>query len=710
VREPRPERRASVREFHGRTLSDPYDWLRDPDDPEVLKHLTAENAYTEAATAHLEPLRQRLFDEISARTEQTDMSVPDHIVDTAGRAWWVYARTAAGADHPTYHRAPAADQDSVPDMSRTVPGEELLLDLNRVAAAHEYTALGDFEISPDGTRLLWSVDTVGDELYTVHVRNLATMIDLESISETAGACWLGDDHVVWLEPDDALRPWRAWRHLVGADPDADSVLVSEPDERFWLGAGTSRDRNWLILSSVGKTTTQQWLLPLADPAGTPWIVCPRREGLDYDVEPAGDRLFVLHNANVADFEIAQAPLTPAEPTAWHTVVKGVPGQRILGVDAYAGWVVVHRRIDGVPRGLIYPRTATGDLGEPAPIGPTDDRVVVTPDDADAYDTDRIRIVTESYVMPAQVDELSLDTGSLRTLKRRHILPDPDGRAFRPQHYRQARTAAIAPDGVSVPISLVSAVTTVGPAPCLVYAYGAYETSLDPGFSVSRLSLLDRGVVVAYAHVRGGGEGGRGWYEAGRREHKDTTFTDLTACVAHLVAAGIADPDRIALRGFSAGGLTVGAALNLAPGLVAAAHVGVGFLDPLTDMLDPDLPLTITERDEWGDPLADPEVYERIAAYAPYGNVRAERYPAILATASLHDQRVSYAESAKWVAAIRDVSVRAPGRPVLLKTDLTSGHAGASGRYQGWRDEAYELAWLLDRLGAGQASTPGAPAA
>lgn len=698
--EPICDRRDSVREHHGHRFTDPYDWLRDSDDPAVLAHLTAENEHTDAVTARLESLRRRLYDEVAARTEQTDMSVPDHTVDTGGRAWWVFARTAEGADHPAYHRAPATSEDDVPDRSAPVPGEQLLLDVNAEARGHDYLGLGDFELSPDGTRLLWSADTMGDELYTVRVRDVATMRDIDEIADTAGACWIDDDHVAWLEPDDALRPYRVLRHRVGAPVGSDAVLVEEADERFWLGVDTSRDRRWLVITAAGKTATEQTVLPLGDPDAEPWVVCPRREGLEYDIEPAGDRFLVLHNARCADFELAEAPLRPSEPEDWRTVVAGVPGERLLGVDAYRRWVVIVRRVDGIPRTDIHPRSSDGDLGPATPLPADSPLTVRVADDADSYDTDRIRLDTESYVHPPTVSERRLDTGAERVLRRQPVHADPDGQPYDPGSYAQWRTHAVADDGARVPISLVARRDLTLPAPCLVYVYGAYETSLDPGFSVSRLGLLDRGVVVAYAHVRGGGELGRGWYEAGRRDTKPTTFTDLVDCVQHLVDTGVADPDRIALRGFSAGGLTVGAALNLAPELVRAAHVGVGFLDPLTDMLDPDLPLTVTERDEWGDPLADVAAYELIAGYSPYENVRAARYPAVLATASLHDQRVSVAEPAKWVAALRERTVRADDRPILLRTDLTSGHAGASGRYQGWRDEAYELAWLLDQLGVG----------
>jgi oligopeptidase B len=350
--------------------------------------------------------------------------------------------------------------------------------------------------------------------------------------------------------------------------------------------------------------------------------------------------------------------------------------------------------------MVIPRSEDGRAGTGWLLDATADLESVGAADQQ-YSADRLRLHRESFVDPATIVEVAWDGTGERVLKRQPVLPDPEGRPFLPEDYIQWRLWAAGDDGVQVPVSVVSRKDTPWPAPCVLYGYGAYETSLDPGFSVARLSLLDRGVVVAYAHVRGGGELGRAWYMQGRLTAKPTTFSDFVAVGRHLVSAGVAAPGRLAARGASAGGLTVGAAINLAPDLFCAAQVGVGFLDPLTAMLAEDLPLTITERDEWGDPVADPEAFATIAGYSPYGNIGDGRYPDVLATAALHDQRVSASEPAKWVAALR-ARPDASGQ-VLLRVEL-GGHQGATGRYQAWRDEAYELAWLLDRLGA----APGSP--
>ncbi|HET7725194.1 MAG TPA: prolyl oligopeptidase family serine peptidase [Propionibacteriaceae bacterium] len=690
---PRPDRRPRETTLHGRTVVDPYAWLDDLEDPAVVAHLEAETAYADEQTQHLRPLRERIVAEISSRTLQTDLSVPDHDIDARGRAWWYFARTVEGQDYPSYRRAPAPSRDDVPDIERPIEGEALLLDLQAEAAGHDVFAVGDVDVSPSGDLLVWSCDTAGDELYEVHFRDLTSGEDLRDVlQDVASVCWIDDRHVAYTVPDDSWRPYLLRRHALGTDVGDDVDLLREDDERFWVSAARSGDDRWLVVDTASKASSEVHLLDVTAPTSSPVLVVPRREGVEYSVEPAGDELFVVHNARHRDFELAVTAARPHAWADWETVLPGEDGVRLLDVTAYADHLVVHLRKDGLPRVLVVDRPArTTRLVEASAelesVGAADQH----------YLADRLRLHRESYVDPATVLEVSWEGTGERILKRQAVLPDPEGRPFRTEDYVQRRLWALAADGVEVPVSVVSHRDTAWPAPCVLYGYGAYETSLDPGFSVARLSLLDRGVVVAYAHVRGGGELGRTWYEQGRLAAKATTFSDFVAVGRHLVDAGVALPGRLAARGASAGGLTVGAALNLAPELFCAAQVGVGFLDPLTAMLAEDLPLTVTERDEWGDPVADPEAFARIASYSPYGNIGPGPYPDVLATAALHDQRVSASEPAKWVAALRDRE-DASGQ-VLLRVEM-GGHQGATGRYQAWRDEAYELAWLLDRLGLG----------
>lgn len=673
---------------------DPYVWVRAACEAELDDHIAAENRYTEALTAHLEPLRHQILAEISARTLQTDMSVPDYDIDTQGRAWWYYSRTTEGNSYPSYWRAPAPNPDQLPDLSGPVPGEMLLLDAEAAASGHDFFALGDLAPSPNGNLLLWSFDTTGDERYTIRLRELTSGADLpDQILAVAEASWIDDQHLAYTVWDETWRPYQMRRHRLGDAVEQDSVVVEETDPRFWLHIDRSADEAWLVVSSASRTTSEVRLLSVNQPTDTPWLVTPRQPGLEYDIEPAGDRLLVVHNGTHADFEIAEAPLRPGSRQDWRPVLPPVPGTRVLMAEACASHVVVTRRRDGVLRLMLCPRGPDGAVlaGTEVTSGPLTTLTSI----GQRYHSDRFRYQRESFINPAQVVEQGWSEQVPRILKTRPVRPDLSGKPFDPDCYREQRLWAPAPDGTQIPVSVIYAAATEFPAPCLLSGYGAYEASIDPAFSIPRLSLLDRGVVIAYAHVRGGGELGRSWYEAGRLNAKPTTFGDFVACGRFLLDSGIAAAGRLAAQGFSAGGLTVAAALNLDPDLFAAVHCGVGFVDPLRSMLDPDLPLTITERDEWGDPLADPEAYHVIAGYSPYDNIRHRRYPPVLATASRHDQRVSYTEPLRWVAALRDAH---PDNEALLQIEVSGGHAGASGRYAAWRDEAFEMAWLLSHLG------------
>ncbi len=696
---PRPVRLESSRTVHDVTLVDPYAWIDDLEDPAVVAHLEAETAYADAETAHLSGLRDRIVAEISARTQQTDLSVPDYDVDSSGRAWWYVARTSEGSDYPTYSRAPAPSRDDVPDLSGPIAGEEDFLDLNAEAAGHEVFSLGDLDVSPSGDLVLWSTDATGDELFTVRFKDLASgELLADIIEDVASACWIDDTHVAYTVTDDAWRPHLLRRHTLGTAPEDDVDVLAEADERFWLSVGRSGDERWLVIDSASKACSEVWMIDVRTPTSVPLLVAPRVEGVEYAIEPAGDLLYVIHNAGHPDFELASAPATPDAWRVWTTLIAGRNDVRLLDVTAYTDHLVVHLRRDGLPRVLVLPR-GSGSVAQGELLDPAADLETLAADDL-LYTADRLRLHRESYVEPATIVETDWDGGSERLLRRHPVLPDPYGRPYKAEDYAQQRLWATGHDGVAVPVSVVWRRDTVWPAPTVLYGYGAYETSLDPGFSISRLSLLDRGVVMAFAHVRGGGELGRSWYAQGRLAAKPTTFQDFVAVGRFLVSSGVAEEGRLAARGASAGGLTVGAALNLAPDLFCAAQVGVGFVDPLTAMLAEDLPLTITERDEWGDPLADPEAFTTIAGYSPYLNIGHGPYPDVLATAALHDQRVSASEPAKWVAALR-ARPGASGQ-ALLRVEL-GGHQGATGRYQAWRDEAYELAWLLDRLGVDHGS-------
>ena len=700
-------RRPHVREHHGDVVVDHYEWLRDKTDPEVIAHLEAENAYTDALTEHLEPLVETLFTELKDRTQETDLSVPVLVrhqgpggPGTAGPAYWYYTRTEEGAEYARFCRAPADDPSAPPSLEGAIAGETVYLDANVEAGGHDFFDLGALAVSPGGHLLAYSTDVTGAERYTLRVRDLRTGEDLpDTIPEVSqGACWAGDTHLFYTRCDEAWRPYVVLRHRLDTDADADVEVLTEPDERFWLGVDTSRDDRWLIFGSESKLTSEQRLLPTDDPEGTPRVVAPRRQGVEYSVEPAGDRLLVVHNDDAEDFALAQAPLDASSHTDWVPVLPSQPGVRLLGVDAYASHVVVTLRRDGLSGLHVLPRSASGDLLDGADVAFDEPIFTVGSSGSPQYDTPSIRVDYTSMLTPPSVFDYDLATGRLTLLKRTAVLPSAAQGPYEPERYVQERTWAAAPDGARVPISVVrrADVPLDGSAPALLYGYGSYEISIDPTFSVSRLSLLDRGVVFAIAHVRGGGELGRAWYDQGKVLTKWNTFVDFAACADHLVEQGYTRPERLAARGGSAGGLLMGVVANRWPEKFVAIHAQVPFVDALTTILDPDLPLTVTEWEEWGDPLHDADVYAYMKSYTPYENVADAPHPAILATTSLNDTRVFYVEPAKWVAALR--AAGSSGRaPVLLKTEMVAGHGGVSGRYASWREVAFANAWVLDQI-------------
>ena len=687
-----------LRVHHGDTVSDPYEWLRDKSDPKVIAHLEAENAYTEAMTGHLAGLSEAVFTEIKTRTQETDLSVP---VRHGG--WWYYTRTVEGQQYAIHARIALSDSPERPEL--VVDGapahEQVLLDGNAEAQGESFLAFGAFEISHDGTKLAYSVDTSGDERFTVKVKDLATgEVTEPGITGVGyGLAWSADaGHLFYTRVDDAWRPYQVWRHeLAGA---AEDVLVfQEDDERFWMGLDTSRDESHLLIGLGTKNTTEYRLLPTSDPLGEFRVVAPREEGVEYAVEVAGDTLWIVHNKQHRDSELARAPLGATSAEEWSTVIPGQDGQRIVGVDAFASHLAVSLRSEGLTQVRVLPLEAASESGVGEGYQVPVDEVVYSIDSGNnpSYDTSTLQVVVESLVTPRSVYDLDLATRELTLLKRQPVLGGYD-----PADYQQHRLWATAADGIRVPISLVARKDVVpdGSAPGLLYGYGSYEISIDPYFSVARLSYLDRGVVYAIAHIRGGGEMGRGWYEDGRMEHKVNTFTDFIACADELVSSGWVAADRLAAEGGSAGGLLMGAVLNLAPEKFRAVHAAVPFVDALTTILDPSLPLTVGEWEEWGNPLEYAEVYEYMRGYTPYENVRAVDYPAILATTGLNDTRVFYVEPAKWVARLRETVTSDPvERPILLKTEMVAGHGGKTGRYDAWRETAFEIAFVIDQLGA-----------
>ncbi|MGV9770237.1 S9 family peptidase [Microbacterium sp. NPDC003461] len=687
-------KRPVARTHHGDTFEDPWEWLRAKDDAEVIALLEAENAHADAALARLEPLRERLFQEIKGRVRETDLSVPSRRGE-----WWYYGRTVEGKQYGIQCRAPIASPDDwtppvlSPDVD--VPGEQVLLDSNVEAEGHSFFSLGSFDVTNDGTRMLWAVDVTGDERYTIRVRDLVTGATLPDVIEGAfgGAHFLPDGrHLIYTTVDDAWRPNRVWLHRVGEpDGSGDIELYGDDDERFWVGAGVTRSERFLLVESGSSITSEVSILDAADPTAGARVVWPRREGVEYGVDHAvvddQDWLYILHNDGALDFELVRAPLS--DPTDTEVVLAHEPGRRLLDIDCFRDFAVVEYRREGLPRVALldYP---TGVLTE---LEFADPLYAVGASGNAEWAPPVIRLGYGSFTTPGTVYEYEVATGELHLRKQAEVLGGYD-----PADYDQARLWVPAADGTRIPVSLVwkrsFGEPGAAPRPVHLYGYGSYEHSIDPGFSVARLSELDRGVLFAVAHVRGGGELGRQWYEDGKLRAKRNTFTDFVDVARYLADNGYTTPDRIVAEGGSAGGLLMGAVANLAPDAFAGILADVPFVDALTTILDPSLPLTVIEWDEWGDPLHDPEVYAYMKSYTPYENVReGVTYPRILAMTSLNDTRVLYVEPAKWVQRLREV-----GADVLLKCEMVAGHGGVSGRYNSWRERAFQLAWMLDVLG------------
>ncbi|MCW2523425.1 MAG: ptrB [Frankiales bacterium] len=691
-------RKPVERVHHGETFVDDYEWLRDKTDPAVISYLQAENAYTDGATAHLAGLQQEIFDEISARTQQTDLSVPTRRGD-----YWYYSRTVTGQQYSIHCRVPATgdeppaidgDTGDGDSSEGALAGEQILLDGNELAGDSEFFSLGTVNTSPDGTLLAYSVDLSGDERFLLRVKDLTSGADRpDQISGVSySSAWSADgSQLFYVTVDDAWRPDKVWRHALGADPAEDVVVFSEPDERFWVGVNLTRNSQAILISLGSKLTSEVWLIDAHQPTTDPVVVAPRREGVEYDVEHAGDQLLIVHNDGAENFCLATAPLATPGHEHWRTLIAGSPERRLLGVDAFADHVILFERRDGLTA-LSVLRREGGELAEPAPIEFDEPIYTLSPGSNPEWTAHSYRFSFTSMITPNTVYDYDLASGELALRKQQAVLGDVDLSAYR--QYREWATAA---DGTRIPLSLVARadVAPDGNAPVLLYGYGSYEHSVDPYFSIPRLSLLDRGVVYVIAHVRGGGEMGRQWYDQGKMLAKRNTFTDFIAAAEHLVSSGWTTPERIVAQGGSAGGLLMGAVANLAPQAFAGIIAQVPFVDALTTILDPSLPLTVTEWEEWGNPLADKAVYDYMKSYTPYENVRATRYPAILAMTSLNDTRVFYTEPAKWVARLRATALES-GR-ILLKTEMDAGHGGRSGRYDAWRETALLLAWALDVL-------------
>ena len=703
-----------LRTHHGDSFQDNYEWLRQKDSPEVVDLLKAENAYQESVTAHQEPLREAIFQEIKGRTQETDLSVPNR-----KDGWWYYTRSVEGKEYGIQCRVKAQDTgDRVADWTPPavaagvdIPGEEVLLDGNVEAEGKPFFSVGGAAVTVDGTLYAYAVDNSGEERFTLRIKDLRTGELLPDVVENVfyGIAFSPDGtRIFYTVVDDSWRPYQVKSHVLGTPVAEDEVLYQEDDVAMWLGFELSADRRHLVLSIGCSEFSETRLLRFDAPQAGLSTVISRTERILYEAEPfllnGQERILLTHNRDAVNSMISLVdPRELSRPLAgqhWTTVVGPSDQVRVNGAGVTATHVFVSVRKDTIERVQVLALEGLGTPEQSAPVEPAFDEELYTAEVAGSdYDAPVIRMGYTSYFTPTRVYDFVLPTaekpeGELLLHKESPVLG-----GYTPGDYVATREWAVAADGTRVPLSVLrhTSVNQDSTAAGLVYGYGSYELSMDPGFAIPRLSLLDRGIVFVIAHVRGGGELGRHWYDNGKKLHKKNTFTDFIAATDWLARSGWVDPARIAAMGGSAGGLLMGAVTNLAPEKYAAIVAAVPFVDALTTILDPELPLSALEWEEWGNPITDPDVYAYMKSYSPYENVRQVAYPKIAAVTSFNDTRVLYVEPAKWVQRLREETTGT--EPVVMKIEMDGGHGGASGRYVHWRERAWDYAFVADSLGA-----------
>jgi oligopeptidase B len=683
--------------LHGVTLSDDYAWLRDKENPEVTAYLEAENAYAEAEMAPLKELEDQLYKEMLSHIKQTDVSVPFR-----DGGWWYYTRTEEGLQYGIHCRKRATGEPGTETRPAEDAAEEVVLDGNKLAEGHAFFAIGATDITDDGRWLAYTTDTTGFRQYTLKVKDLATGETLEGKVERVGSVvWAADNRTLFytVEDEEQKRQYQLWRHRLGTQFWQDVLVYQDDDERFNLGAGRTRDGKYIVVESGSHTTTECRVLAAGHPEGEFAVMVPREDEHEYYVDHREGLWYIRTNDRGRNFRLVTAPVDAPGIENWTERIAHREAVMLEDVDLFAGFYVACEREEGLPRLRIWrfagegPEAAwAGEIAFPEPAynaHPHVNRI---------FATKTYRYGYQSLVTPNSVFEYDVAGGGSTLLKQVEV---PGG--FDRTLYASERVRAKAPDGVEVPVSLVyrrdklakGMEGETGKNPLYVYGYGSYGYSLPLGFNSNRLSLLDRGVVMAYAHIRGGGDLGKPWHDAGKMLVKRNTFSDFVAAVEHLTGAGYGDPARVAIEGGSAGGLLMGAVVNMRPELFRAVLSHVPFVDVMNTMLDASLPLTVPEYEEWGDP--NHEAYFRyMLSYSPYENLKAGNYPAMLVKTSLHDSQVMYWEPAKYVAKLR--TLKTDGNRLLLVTNMKAGHGGASGRYDYLKEIALDYAFLLRELG------------
>ncbi len=662
---------------HGHTRVDNYYWMRDREDPKVIEYIEAENAYTEAMMRHTEELQENLYEEIVERIKEDDETVPYF-----DNGYYYYVRYEEGKEFPIHCRRKGSMDAE----------EEILLDVNIKAEGHNFYQAVGLRVSPDNNMLAFGVDTVGRRRYTIHFKDLTTgeILD-ESIPVTIGSTvWGNDSRTVFYTTRDynTLRADRIYRHKMGDDPDDRELIYFEEDETFRVGVTRTKSRDYIMIVSSHTLSTEYRYLDADNPGGEFRLFHPRENDMRYSVDHHGGRFYILTNWDAPNYRLMETPVTRTGKNNWRNVIPHREDVLLSSIEIFNDHLAVSERKDG----LTQLRVMEWGTSEEHYIRFDEEaytvRISVNPD----INTDVLRFSYTSLTTPSSVYDYNMSTRERELLKQDEVLGD-----FDPDYYEARRYFATAEDGTQVPISLVyrKGLERDGNNPLLLAGYGSYGSSRDPGFSSVRLSLLDRGFVYAIAHVRGGQEMGYYWYEEGKLLNKKNTFTDFISCAEFLIEENYTNPDLLFAQGGSAGGLLMGAVVNMRPELFRGIIAGVPFVDVVTTMLDETIPLTTFEYDEWGNPN-DPEYYEYMLSYSPYDNVVPQDYPAMLVTSGLHDSQVQYWEPTKWVAKLRDL--KTDDNPLLLKTNMEAGHGGAAGRYQRYKEIAMQYAFLLDQAG------------
>ncbi len=660
---------------HGDKRIDNYYWLRQQDNSEVIDYLQAENKYTEAKMEHTTELQKSLYDEMLSRIKETDLSVPYRLQD-----YYYYSRTEEGKSYGIFCRK----------YQSLDAAEEILLDQNELAAGKDFFSLGVASISPNQQILAYSVDTTGAEQYTLFFLDLTTReLYSETIPHTYYSFAWGNDNqtVFYTKVDDTNRPYQLWRHTLGSEPQDDVLVYQENDEAYYLSVGKTRSRAYIMLDLGSKITTEIHYLDANNPSGEFQLFQPRTTGVEYSLEHHSDRFYIVTNEEAINFKLMSTPVNSPDKSNWKTLIPHRDDVLLEGIDAFANYLVIYERQKGLPTARIE-TLATGEITQLTFPEPT---YSFAGGNNPEFKTTKFRYGYSSMITPSSVFDRDLITGETELKKETEVLGGYDRHL-----YASERLYATASDGTRVPISLVykKGIERDGSNPLWLTGYGSYGYAYPATFSSLRLSLLDRGFVFAIAHIRGGEEMGRMWYENGKFLHKKNTFNDFIACAEYLIAERWTNCDRLVISGGSAGGLLMGAVINQRPDLFQVVVADVPFVDVLTTILDTSLPLTILEWEEWGNPNQK-EYYDYIKSYSPYDNVTPQEYPALLITAGLNDSRVKYWEPAKWTAKLREL--KTDNNLLLLKTNMSVGHGGASGRYDSLKEIAFEYAFVLDRL-------------